>query len=57
MTNEKGRAVHATPAQTEREEVRAILERVNTGMATATDAQRLGAIIRRAWDAKRESGR
>ena len=57
MRNEKGRAVHATPAQTEREELRAILERVNTGMATATDAQRLGAIIRRAWDAKRESGR
>ena len=57
MTNDKGRAVHATPAQTEREELRAILERVNTGMATATDAQRLGAIIRRSWDAKRESGR
>ena len=57
MRNEKGRAVHATPAETEREEVLAILERVNTGMATATDAERLGAIIRRAWDAKRESGR
>ena len=57
MTNEKRRTVHATAAETEREELRAILERVNTGMATATDAQRLGAIIRRAWDAKRESGR
>ena len=57
MQNEKGRAVDATPTKTEREEVRAILHRVNTGMATAEDAERLGAIIRRAWDAKRQSGR
>ena len=57
MRDEKKRAVDATPAETEREEVRAILERVNTGMATTKDAERLGAIIRRAWDAKRQSGR
>ena len=53
MQSEKGRAGDATPTKTEREEVRAILHRVNTGMATAEDAERLGAIIRRAWDAKR----
>ena len=57
MQNEKGREVDATPPKTEHEEVRAILHRVNTGMATTEDAERLGAIIRRAWDAKRQSGR
>ena len=57
MRDEKGRAVDATPAETEHEEVRAILHRVNTGMATTEDAERLGAIIRRAWDDERKARR
>ena len=57
MRDEKGRVGDATPTKTEREEVRAILHRVNTGMATTEDAERLGAIIRRAWDDERKARR
>jgi len=37
----------------EREEIERVLERINTGMATQQDADRLGDIVRRAWDERR----
>lgn len=41
----------------EQAEVLAILDRINTGMATAQDAERLGEIMRRAWDEERKARR
>lgn len=37
----------------EREELERVLERINSGMATKQDAERLGDMIRRAWDERR----
>ena len=37
----------------EREEIEGVLERINSGMATQEDAEKLGDIIRRAWDERR----
>lgn len=39
----------------EQAEVLAILDRINTGMSTDKDAERLGEILRRAWDEERKA--